>query len=241
MKAELSEEPVRLSYPDEVMAQAKDQTEDIISEAQKASERIRRSALQAAERERSAARMEATGLVESAKAEREKVFQEAREKAKVEAEQTIIDEFRPRIENAVQRLEETLCSAESAFNGVLERHKVDLVDLAVRIAEKVLLRQSKDDRDLVFRTACAALEKAREKQDVTLFVNPDDLAILEEYQTDLIAKFDDLKTIKMESDRRVDRGGVRIETSSGLIDARIRTQIDEIIKSLTSERQHEES
>ncbi len=230
MKAQIADEPVVLTYPEKLEAQAREQSENIIEDAQRASERIRRAALQAAEKERMAARKEAADLIEKAKAERAAFFQETFEAAKSEAESKVLEEFRPRVESSVREMEELVRTTEAAMKECLEKHKGEIVDLAVRIAEKVLLRQAQEDRDLVYRTACAALSQARERQELTIYVHPDDLCILKQYEMDLIARFDDLKTIKMEIDRRVDRGGVRIETPSGLIDARIRTQIDEIMK-----------
>lgn len=239
MKAEILTEPVKITYPGQQAAEAKDESEEIIAEAQRASERIRRAALQAAEKERMAARTEAERLVQKAKAEHDKVLQEAREQGKAEGEQSVLQEFRPRIEASVADFEDFVRSVEVGFNECLEKHKGELVELAVRIAERVILRRSEEDRNLVYRTACAALEKARERHEVTIFVNPLDLAVLEEFQTELVARFDDLKVVRFEVDRRVDRGGVRIETPSGLIDARIRTQVDEIIKSLIPEESQE--
>ncbi len=241
MKAELTTEPVHLTYPEQVIAQARDQSEEIIEEAQKASERIRRSALQGAERERLAARKEAAELIEAAKREREKLFQETCEAARTEAETKVMEEFRPRLEANIASFEEIVWSTEESLKDCLERHKGELVELAVRIAERVILRQTAEDRDLVYRTACAALEKARERQNVILYANPDDLAVLEEYQADLISRFDDLKSVRIEIDRRVDKGGVRVETSSGMIDARIRTQVDEIIKGILQNAQSEDA
>ena len=239
IKAEITEEPVVLTYPDQVMAQARDQSEGIIEEAQRASERIRRAALQAAEKERLTARKEVATLIEKAHSEREIILEETRQTAQASAEAKVLEEFRPRIEACTEALEELIRSAEKAMKECLERHKGEMVELAVRIAERVILRQSSEDRNLVYRTACAALEKARERQEVILYVNPDDLTVLDDFKSDLIARFDDVKTVRMEQDRRVDKGGVRVETNSGMIDARIRSQIDEILKGILQENQDE--
>jgi len=235
LKAQVTEEPVRLTYPDQVMVEARDHSETIISEAQKAAERIRRAALHAAERERQAARDGAAGVIAEAEGRRESLLRETREQARAEAEQRVLDEFRPRIEEAVAEFEELIRSTQAALVGTLEKHKEEMVELAVRIAERVILRRAEEDQTLIQRTVVAALEKARERQQVIVRVHPEDIAVLEEFKADLIARFDDLKTVTVEEDRRVDRGGVWVETSSGLIDARIRTQIEEILKSVIGE------
>src|SRR3990172_5153848 len=95
LKAQVTEEPVRLTYPDQVMVEARDHSETIISEAQKAAERIRRAALHAAERERQAARDGAAGVIAEAEGRRESLLRETREQARAEAEQRVLDEFRP--------------------------------------------------------------------------------------------------------------------------------------------------
>lgn len=230
LRVEIESEPVRIQYEDQILANAESEAEKKIHDAQKAGERIQRAAMQAAIKERSKAIEEAENTRKQAEVARIDLFQQVHQQALQEAKDKVDLEYRPMVEQAFEEFGRIIQEARSSLTAMLEDNKEDLIDLALQVARCVILRVQEEDRMLVLRTVEEALERARERQQLTLHVHPDSLKILEIHQMDIIQKFDDLKTIKFEEDRRVDRGGVRIETPSGIIDARIRTQIDEIIQ-----------
>jgi flagellar assembly protein FliH len=232
LKMEMAEEAVRVRIPQTEKAEAQSEAGVILDGAQAMSERVRRGALAAAEKERQAARADAARILLEAAEQRGAIFEQARQEARAEMQREVIQEFRPRVEEAVAGFEEVVRSGEAAFLETLEAHREELITLALAVAERVILRSAEEDRNLVRRTVEAALKAASDRQSVTLRINPEDIEILEEFETDLLSKFDDLETLKFESDRRVDRGGAWVETPSGFIDARIRTQIAEIMRSV---------
>jgi len=62
-------------------------------------------------------------------------------------------------------------------------------------------------------------------------VNPADLERMRDHRDELIA-IGDIRNLRVVEDKRVDRGGVVIDSDTGTIDARIRTQLDEARKIL---------
>ncbi len=231
-KVVLEDEPIVVSTSERRVSDAQDEAERVLSEAGETSERLRRSALQAAERERSGARQEAQRIVREAEQQREAVFAAARELAREEARLEVMNEFRPRIERGVEAFEALIRDGERAFLGCLEQHKGEMVDLSLQIARKVIRRVSEDDAALVVRTAEAAIRLARDRSALTLRIHPSDIAILREFEDDLLARFGSLERMAIETDERIARGGVWVETASGFVDARIETQIEEIIRAV---------
>ncbi|HEY6235072.1 MAG TPA: FliH/SctL family protein, partial [Candidatus Elarobacter sp.] len=119
----------------------------------------------------------------------------------------------------------------------IERHKLieeaepELVRLALGIAERVLHQQVALDRGVVVEMAKTAIARLIERDTVTVRVNPADLERMREHRDDLMA-LGDIRNLRLLEDKRVDRGGVIVETDAGTIDARVRTQLDEARKIL---------
>ncbi|HEX3467270.1 MAG TPA: FliH/SctL family protein [Candidatus Elarobacter sp.] len=119
----------------------------------------------------------------------------------------------------------------------VERHKLiaaaepELVRLAFGIAERVLHQQVALDRGVAVEMAKVAIARLVERDTVTVRVNPADLERMREHRKELIA-IGDIRSLRIVEDKRVDRGGVVIDSTSGTIDARIRTQLDEARKVL---------
>lgn len=119
----------------------------------------------------------------------------------------------------------------------VERHKLieeaepELVRLALGIAERVLHQQVALDRSVVVEMAKTAIARLIERDSVTVRVNPADLERMREHRDDLMA-IGDIRNLRLLEDKRVDRGGVVVETDAGTIDARIGTQLDEARKIL---------
>ena len=121
-----------------------------------------------------------------------------------------------------------------------ERHKLiedaepELVRLALGIAERVLHQQVALDRGVVVEMAKVAIARLIERDTVTVRVNPADLERMREHREELIA-IGDIRNLRVVEDKRVDRGGVVVDSETGTIDARIATQLEEARKILDIE------
>ncbi|MCA9447896.1 MAG: hypothetical protein KC931_12325 [Candidatus Omnitrophica bacterium] len=205
---------------------------DIIEEAKARSQRMMAESFEAIRREKEAMLREKEAAIAELESEREKILRELAEKAHSDAETRVHGEIKPRLEGAVAEFEALVQETERILGQVLENHRDEMVDLALKIAQLVVGEVALEKRDIVVQTAVKCLEVARDRQEMVVRVHPEDLRILQEFEMTLIERFDDLKKLTIEEDRRVDRGGVWVETPSGFIDGRIRTQLDEIVRSV---------
>ncbi len=118
-----------------------------------------------------------------------------------------------------------------------ERHKIiesaepELVRLAMGIAERVLHQQIALDRNVVVEMAKVAISRLIDRDSITVRVNPADVERMREHREDVLS-LGDVKNVRIIEDQRVDRGGVVIETDTGSVDARVKTQIAEVKKVL---------
>ena len=80
-----------------------------------------------------------------------------------------------------------------------------------------------------------AFKEITDKEYIKLCVHSDDLALMQEFQPQLLEMFHDIQKIEIVSDECVDRGGCIIETNEGSIDATIKTQLQQLYGLITSE------
>jgi flagellar assembly protein FliH len=121
--------------------------------------------------------------------------------------------------------------ARAERRKLIEDAEPELVRLALGIAERVLHQQVALDRGVVVEMAKAAIARLIERDTVTVRVNPADLERMREHRDELMA-IADVRNLRLLEDKRVDRGGVIVETDAGTIDARVSTQLDEARKIL---------
>ncbi len=110
----------------------------------------------------------------------------------------------------------------SAANGIL--------DITTVILERLIRGRIEIDRDLVKRTIDEAVGEISAVDRITLRVHPDDLSAATEYEADIMNMVDNLSDVSVTADPAISPGGVLIETSFGRVDARLETQLSEILR-----------
>jgi flagellar assembly protein FliH len=173
----------------------------------------------------------ARAMIEDAAARSDAIATEARGRAHDEG-------FAAGREQAGHEMSEMLATMRGLLEGVrADRHKLieraepEIVRLALAIAERVLHQQVALDRGVAVAMAKTAIARLIDRDTVTIRVNPADLERMREHRDELIA-IGDVRNMRVIEDKRVDRGGVVVETEAGTIDARIGTQLDEARKVL---------
>lgn len=107
-----------------------------------------------------------------------------------------------------------------------------VVELAVRIAEKVIDRELLFDPRAALGTARKAVEQIFRGCEVVLQVHPEDAPIVREVLDRHPRWAEDLAAIEVRSTEDVERGGCRLLSGSGIIDATISSQLELIEESL---------
>lgn len=131
---------------------------------------------------------------------------------------------------------------ELARRAVDELHRAteqlprQVLAFAVEIAEKIVGEVAGD-----IRSARANLVKVLELgggyREVTILVNPSQLAALREHCREVVEAMSFRGTVHLVADESVGRGGAKLVSGQGQIDAGIATQWDAVVKALLPERQ----
>ena len=107
----------------------------------------------------------------------------------------------------------------------LEEHERDIVEVALAISKKILLREIEIDKDLVVRQVRQVLGLLPAQTLVTLKVHPQDFIILEPLRHTLGLEWLDGDHLVIEAYEDVDPGGCLVEQASLLFDARLTQQL----------------
>jgi flagellar assembly protein FliH len=206
-----------LAEREQMLAEARLQAAHLLTEAQEEAARIRADA-------------EAQGAqtLEDFELTRQERFEQLRSDAAAagytEGRAQADEEGARIVEEAI----ETLNRARLSYPRAVKENQEKLIDLALQVAEKIIGEEIGARPDLVLQTLDSALVRVTDMESVTIRVNPDDLPIVqekEEQYRDLLAQ---VKKLEFTSSPKIARGGVFIETSSGTVDATIKTQLSVI-------------
>ncbi len=143
-------------------------------------------------------------------------------------------------ERAMQELLPVLAAFANAEQSLiafeeqlLSRCAPQLVDLALEIAAKVIAKAVDADGEIVAAVLERAKQQALDAKQLRICLNPTDHQLLAELRPDLVKIGNDGKrTIEVVASAEIARGGCRLETESGIVDATLPTQIDEIRRHL---------
>ena len=110
--------------------------------------------------------------------------------------------------------------------------KVDLVRLAIAIAERVTHQEALQNRGVSEATVTETLKMVGHARVVSLLVHPDEIEAAETYLPDVLAKLRSIESVELTPDPSITPGGCIAKFGAGEIDARIETQLKRIADEL---------
>ena len=142
---------------------------------------------------------------------KEEVFAKARDEAKADVQ---------------ARQAEELARAKMQAGQIIADSEKDVLDLALKVAAKIISRDLERDPDLVMEIVASCTEAARSSKAMIMKVHPEDGKLLREKKPRLIELIGRAVDISIRDDSEVERGGCIIQTEYGTIDGQIRTQFE---------------
>lgn len=116
---------------------------------------------------------------------------------------------------------------------MIARYTPEMVRLALEIAEKVVHRVVAAEPEIVAAVLERARQEVNEARHICIRLNPKDRELLADIRPDLLTLGHDAgRVIEVVPDEDLTRGGCRIETEIGMIDATLPTQIAELRRQL---------
>lgn len=178
-----------------------------------------------------AARNEADRIVATARQEadaiREQAYAEGLAAGRAEAAAQAVP--------AVQALAEALVQIEAERDRVAAELEEAAVGLALQIADKALTAAITAHPERVVDVVRGALRCLVERERVTILVHPEDLPLLRDAADGLVGQLGGIEHIEVQEERRVQRGGAIVRSTTGEIDARLQTKLDRAREVLQAE------
>jgi len=175
------------------------------------------------------ARSQADDIREKAQSEAEALITSAREEAETLRTQAREEGYAQGREEGARELTEMVAKSSQRLEQIETQLVAQVKDLALGIARKILGRELATRPEAVVELVKEALaEKARQRREISLRINPEDMAVIREHRSALVEVLSRAKEISIREDPDVARFGVIIETDAGTIDAQLETQLDVI-------------
>ncbi len=159
----------------------------------------------------SKAHKEANEIIAAAARKKEEIFKKATEDAKAQV---------------VAKQSEELARAKMQAGQILASAEKDILELALRVSQKIIGRDLERDPKVVVDICATAIENARTAKALTIKVNPKDGATLRESKPRLMEAIGRTVDLAIKDDADIQPGGCIIQTEFGTIDAQIATQYE---------------
>lgn len=182
-------------------------------------------------------RAEAVKIIEQARAEADRIRQQAqvagRQAAEEAVERILEQKVAARMTTLLPALEAAVQQVVDARHDWLRHWETRAVELAARIAERIVRSELTRRPELPAEWIAEALQLAAGSGDVTIRLHPDDYDTLAGQVAQLAEVFAPLAAARLQIDANLHPGGCRVETAYGHVDHQLETQLARIAAELS--------
>jgi flagellar assembly protein FliH len=124
-------------------------------------------------------------------------------------------------------------SLKRAVPQVIAEAQTALVSLALESARRIVA-DLPINPEMVETVIREALQQVEDTAEITIHLNPDDLALLRKHKSPILNGVPDAGPLHFISSAEVTRGGCLVQTRFGLIDARRETKLEQLRQTLSA-------
>lgn len=128
----------------------------------------------------------------------------------------------------LERVDAERASVVQQLEDMTEKLEKDIMKIALQVAEKIVRHDVDSGGDTVMHILRLALRQVKDRANVRIWVNKFDLERVRSARQEIGSWVDGLHDLEISEEPRVEPGGVIVECSDGVLDARPSTQIKEI-------------
>ena len=137
-----------------------------------------------------------------------------------------------RLQEWIRRFDSVIQDLRIQFSLELGKLEQSISELSIMIAENILEHEISLNSKLFIEQARKAISTLDNEIVLKIHLHPDNVKILKDVKSSLFSDPTKMQGIIISENESVDRGGCIIETNSGIIDARIKTQLEKLKQSL---------
>ncbi|MBR2526245.1 hypothetical protein IKE67_07230 [bacterium] len=221
-----------LSAIEKMMIRAKAEKERLIKEGTEEAKKL----VDEAKQILAQAQEDGKNIIEQANKQADSESGEIRENARKEGYD---DGYKQGYDDGTKSLEEKVIAVEtftkSQFdlkNNIVKSAELDIIELVCAIARKVCKRAFDEDINVLKAITIEAINKLKDKEQITITVNPDVAAKIYSISEELKQEIPKLESIKILEDSNVSEDGTIVESMLSRVDSRLKIQIDQIVEKL---------
>ena len=137
------------------------------------------------------------------------------------------------MKSLVTALETMRQGLENRRASLLAALEEEVVELAVEVAEKLMLHDLDVNPDAVVDLVRNVIARASERKSLRVRLSPEDYAAIEERRKELDDSMADLGDFEMVNDRSLVHGDCIVETQAGTIAARLDRRLEKTVRSVS--------
>lgn len=176
------------------------------------------------------AQVEANGIVQKAKAESAAIRQQAKEEG-----------FEKGFSEGLEKFQANILDTNEKYAALANSAESELLGLCMGIAHKILKQELRTHPDAIVAVVREAIAPMSRKKMLTIRVNPEDRAILQNHRADLMDSLMGSGQIQFVADADIGQGGCLVETEHGIVDARLETEMNILSRLITGRDFHFEN
>ena len=128
----------------------------------------------------------------------------------------------------LKNLDSVINELRSAYSKEIVSLEDSVVELAVMVAEHILEHEISDNSKIVVDQTRKAIGSLDRDIIFKIHLHPENIEILESVKSKLINDSSVMKKVELIANTDVDQGGCILETSAGIVDARLKTQLERV-------------
>lgn len=183
---------------------------------------------------------EASAILATAKLDATKILEQAKLDGLAQAETAVTQ----RVEQSAQQLSDKRCkTAIAACEATVKSLTEDTtkwlamwrnqsIELAVKIAEKLLRREMQDKEETLRVWMEEAIVAMRDARDVRVLVHPDDFAVAGRFLQQLAKSVPQAASVEILPDPEISLGGCIVRSTHGHIDQQLESQLQRLVQQL---------
>jgi len=157
--------------------------------------------------------------------------QAAYERGRNDGERALSEQLLQQRSEMVELQNGILNSLRRAVPEVIRETEATLIHLALESAQKIVAGLP-ISAELIEAVVREAVRQVEDTADVTIQLNPDDLALLRKHNSPVLSEVSGSGQLRFVSSSEVTRGGCLVQTRFGLIDARRETKVEQLKQTL---------
>ena len=170
---------------------------------------------------------------EQQKKSRENVVRQEVDKAYQEGyDKGLTDGIQRERDNRMKSIDALLKDAKKKSRHAIRELEVKVIELAVTIAEKIILKSISADPSITEGIVAEIMSHIISSETVVLKVSSDDFKIINDKYNNWLSMAGSAAEFKIEIDKRLRTGDFIVETEGGVIDAVVPDRIDVLVEEL---------